>query len=58
MDWGGFFIFNFLCDKLDKFLFEEPDSLITPPMPTHIKVALAIAAVCVIATIIIISATL
>lgn len=52
MRFGGFFIFNALCDLFDKAAGSTP----TPdkPMPTHVKLAAFACAICLIGTILVI----
>lgn len=57
MDFGGFFIFNALCEMVDKLTSADQHSLATP-IPPYIKVAGIVVGVCAISTTIIIATIL
>ncbi len=55
-NFGGFLFFNALCDLFDKAA--EPISTPNKPMPTHIKWAAFVCAICLIGAILVIAYTL
>ncbi len=54
MNLGNFLFFNAICDMLDNLMTAEPKAA-NQPMPTKVKIAGVITALCLIATIIIIA---